>query len=122
TIHFKPSITLPPLPHLSDLLQISVPSHSLRSSSSLHLCAPSATSGDYFFWYKQLPGQEPLFLLSHLGNGKPLKGKPGMSVSMASDRERVHLHMEDVALEHSAVYYCAVTHMPHSRYKNISSS
>uniref|UniRef100_A0A3Q3D249 Immunoglobulin V-set domain-containing protein n=1 Tax=Hippocampus comes TaxID=109280 RepID=A0A3Q3D249_HIPCM len=73
-----------------------------------YVYADKAISGDDFLWYKQLPGQAPHFLLSHLGNGKPLKVKPGMSVSIASDRERVHLYMEEVSLEHSAVYYCAV--------------
>uniref|UniRef100_A0A3Q3DPN2 Ig-like domain-containing protein n=1 Tax=Hippocampus comes TaxID=109280 RepID=A0A3Q3DPN2_HIPCM len=85
-----------------------------------YVYAKKSMGSHYIFWYKQLPGQAPHFL-SYSGNGKPLNGSTRMSVSMTSDRERVLLHIEDVSLQHSAVYDCAVTptgaYTPHSQNK-----
>uniref|UniRef100_A0A8C6LUU5 Immunoglobulin V-set domain-containing protein n=1 Tax=Nothobranchius furzeri TaxID=105023 RepID=A0A8C6LUU5_NOTFU len=68
-----------------------------------------AAIGDYFFWYRQDPGEPPEFLISHTGTETLLLQKvSGLIFTVSDDKRRVDLLISSAAATDSAVYYCAV--------------
>ncbi|XP_070397970.1 uncharacterized protein [Nothobranchius furzeri] len=68
-----------------------------------------AAIGDYFFWYRQDPGEPPEFLISHTGTETLLLQKvSGLTFTVSDDKRRVDLLISSAAATDSAVYYCAV--------------
>uniref|UniRef100_A0A3Q2E5N7 Immunoglobulin V-set domain-containing protein n=1 Tax=Cyprinodon variegatus TaxID=28743 RepID=A0A3Q2E5N7_CYPVA len=71
-----------------------------------------ADGNDYFFWYRQYPGQPPEFLISHLGTGDEISQKvPGFSFKVSDDKTQMDLLISSAAVTDSAVYYCAVRYL-----------
>ena len=87
--------------------------------------------GDYFFWYRQYPGEPPQFLLyiSGLGNNRTaesLGSDKRFSTELTEEKTGVDLKISSVAVTDSALYYCAlqptVTGNIGSLYKNLLST
>ena len=89
-----------------------------------------ATGSDYFFWYRQYPGEPPQFLLyiSGLGINKTaesLGSDKRFSTELTEEKTGVDLKISSVAVTDSALYYCAlrptVTGNTDSLYKHLPS-
>ncbi|KAK7880363.1 hypothetical protein WMY93_032993 [Mugilogobius chulae] len=66
-----------------------------------------ATLFDYFYWYRQYPGNPPEFLVSHYGIGGVIpENVTGLKLSVRG--KSVSLLLSSAAVGDSAVYYCAV--------------
>uniref|UniRef100_A0A3B3UV74 Immunoglobulin V-set domain-containing protein n=1 Tax=Poecilia latipinna TaxID=48699 RepID=A0A3B3UV74_9TELE len=66
----------------------------------------AAVYDDYFFWYRQYPGEPPEFLISHSGTGAPMSTSlPGFSFKVSEDKTRMDLLISSAAVTDSAVYY-----------------
>ncbi|XP_075875894.1 uncharacterized protein LOC142884268 [Nelusetta ayraudi] len=78
---------------------------------------------EYFFWYRQHPGEPPEFLISHYG--KQPKQVSRLSATVSGE-DQVNLQVSSAAVADSALYYCAVkptvTANPQLLYKNTSVS
>ncbi|XP_034469783.1 uncharacterized protein LOC117778388 [Hippoglossus hippoglossus] len=61
---------------------------------------------DYFFWYRQYPGQAPEFLLSRSASGQEAAPTSGLSIKV--EQNLIHMIISSAAVTDSAVYYCAV--------------
>ena len=90
-----------------------------------------ATGNDYFFWYRQYPGEPPQFLLSISGFGinktaESLGSDKRFSTELTEEKTGVDLKISSVAVTDSALYYCAlrptVTGNTDSLYKNLLST
>ncbi|KAJ4922429.1 hypothetical protein JOQ06_022925 [Pogonophryne albipinna] len=78
---------------------------------------------DYFFWYRQYPGEPPEFIIFHLGNGNIMNILiPGLKIKVESNQ--INLSISSAAVTDSAVFYCAVrptvTGNTNTLYKNTS--
>ena len=67
--------------------------------------------GDYFFWYRQYPGEPPQFLLSISGFGinktaESLGSDKRFSTELTEEKTGVDLKISSVAVTDSALYYC----------------
>ncbi|XP_034003913.1 uncharacterized protein LOC117496363 [Trematomus bernacchii] len=72
-----------------------------------------AAGDDYFFWYRQYPGEPPEFLLSISGvnftnKAESLKSDTRFFTDLSEGKKRVDLQISSAAVTDSAVYYCAV--------------
>nr|ACY54771.1 T-cell receptor alpha [Hippoglossus hippoglossus] len=65
---------------------------------------------DYFYWYRQYPGQAPEFLLSRSASGQVAAPTSGLSIKV--EQNLIHMIISSAAVTDSAVYYCAVK--PHT--------
>ncbi|KAJ4922441.1 hypothetical protein JOQ06_022937 [Pogonophryne albipinna] len=90
-----------------------------------------ATGTDYFFWYRQYPGEPPEFLLSISGlnftnKAESLGSDTRIFTDLSEGKKRVDLQISSAAVTDSAVYYCAVkptvTGNTNTLYKNLSST
>uniref|UniRef100_A0A8C6M1K4 Ig-like domain-containing protein n=1 Tax=Nothobranchius furzeri TaxID=105023 RepID=A0A8C6M1K4_NOTFU len=64
--------------------------------------------GDYFFWYRQDPGEPPEFLISHLESEEIIKeSRSGFLVKVRKKENHVDLLISSAAATDSAVYYCS---------------
>ena len=88
-----------------------------------------ATGSDYFFWYRQYPGEPPQFLLSISGFGinktaESLGSDERFSTELTEEKTGVNLKISSVAVTDSALYHCAlqptVTGNTDSLYKNLT--
>ncbi|XP_075993292.1 uncharacterized protein LOC142988137 [Genypterus blacodes] len=73
----------------------------------------AATGDDYFFWYRQNPGNPPQFLILISGSNfvkssDSLKSDSRFSTKLYADKGGVDLLILSAAVTDSAVYYCAV--------------
>uniref|UniRef100_A0A8C6LS15 Ig-like domain-containing protein n=1 Tax=Nothobranchius furzeri TaxID=105023 RepID=A0A8C6LS15_NOTFU len=76
--------------------------------------------GDYFFWYRQDPGEPPEFLISHLESEEIIKeSRSGLLVKVSKKENRVDLLISSAAATDSAVYYCAVRPTVTGNSKNV---
>ncbi|KAJ4922459.1 hypothetical protein JOQ06_022955 [Pogonophryne albipinna] len=87
-----------------------------------------ATGTDYFFWYRQYPGEPPEFLLSISGlnftnKAESLGSDTRFFTDLSEGKQRVDLQISSAAVIDSAVYYCAVrptvTGNTNTLYKNL---
>ncbi|XP_075299450.1 LOW QUALITY PROTEIN: uncharacterized protein LOC142364198 [Opisthocomus hoazin] len=74
---------------------------------SINCSHPNIQSYDYIFWYRQLPGRGPTFLVSTLKGSKDVPAPPGR-LSVAADRRSSALWLARPRRGDAAVYYCAV--------------
>ena len=90
-----------------------------------------ATGSDYFFWYRQYPGEPPQFLLYISGFGinrtaESLGSDKRFSTELTEEKTGVDLTISSAAVTDSALYYCAlrptVTGNTDSLYKNLLST
>ena len=92
------------------------------SSVTLSYKYPKLSSGDYFFWYRQYPGEPPQLLVSHSASGQVGNPKSGLEIKVVE--KQIHMQMSSAAVTDSAVYYCAlqptVTTNPQSLYKKLT--
>ncbi|KAI9518317.1 hypothetical protein NQZ68_038588 [Dissostichus eleginoides] len=88
-----------------------------------------AAGGDYFFWYRQYPGEPPEFLLSISGasftkKAESLESDTRFFTDLSEGKKRVDLSISSAAVTDSAVFYCAVeptvTGNTNTLYKNTS--
>ncbi|NWQ84353.1 TVA4 protein, partial [Columbina picui] len=68
---------------------------------------PNIQAYDYIYWYRQLPGRGPEFLVTSIKGSKPLSDPPGQ-LSVAADRRSSALWLARPRRGDAAVYYCAV--------------
>ncbi|NWU72962.1 TVA4 protein, partial [Pterocles burchelli] len=61
---------------------------------------------EYIYWYRQLPGRGPKFLVSILQGSKGLQAPAGR-LSVAADRRSSALWLARPRRGDAAVYYCA---------------
>uniref|UniRef100_A0A1A7X9K7 Ig-like domain-containing protein n=2 Tax=Iconisemion striatum TaxID=60296 RepID=A0A1A7X9K7_9TELE len=79
------------------------------TSVTLSYSYSKISPGDYFFWYRQDPGEPPEFLISHTGTGQELMGLvSGLNFTVSDDKRHLNLLISSAAATDSAVYYCAV--------------
>ncbi|KAI9518309.1 hypothetical protein NQZ68_038580 [Dissostichus eleginoides] len=87
------------------------------------------TGSDYFFWYRQYPGEPPEFLLSISGanftkKAESLESDTRFFTDLSEGKKRVDLQISSAAVTDSAVFYCAVkptvTGNTNTLYKNTS--
>ncbi|XP_062260260.1 uncharacterized protein LOC133968303 [Platichthys flesus] len=76
------------------------------SSVTLSYNSSKVNPGDYFFWYRQNPGQAPEFLLSHSASGEEAAPTSGLKIQV--EQNQIHMIISSAAVTDSAVYYCAV--------------
>ncbi|XP_070397607.1 Ig kappa chain V region 3381 [Nothobranchius furzeri] len=63
--------------------------------------------GDYFFWYRQDPGEPPELLISYSASGvEGTKKRTGLEIQVAGTQ--LNLLISSAAATDSAVYYCAL--------------
>ncbi|XP_042285080.1 uncharacterized protein LOC121908851 [Thunnus maccoyii] len=68
-----------------------------------------ATGSNQFFWYRQYPGKQPEFLISHSGTGSLISDPvPRLSFNVNEDKTQMDLQISSAAVTDSALYYCAV--------------
>ncbi|XP_062260383.1 uncharacterized protein LOC133968401 [Platichthys flesus] len=77
------------------------------SSVTLSYNSSKVNPTDYFFWYRQNPGQAPEFLLSHSASGQILAA-PTSGLKIQVEQNQIHMIISSAAVTDSAVYYCAV--------------
>ncbi|XP_040548108.1 uncharacterized protein LOC121112138 [Gallus gallus] len=68
---------------------------------------PNIRSNDNIYWYRQLPGRGPAFLVSAFKGSKELPDPAGQ-VSVSADRRSSALLIAQPRHGDAAVYYCAV--------------
>ncbi|POI18819.1 hypothetical protein CIB84_017438, partial [Bambusicola thoracicus] len=68
---------------------------------------PSIQSDEYIYWYRQLPGRGPAFLVSAIKSSKKVPDPEGQ-LSVSADRRSSALWLAKPMLRDAAVYYCAV--------------
>ncbi|KAK0151627.1 T cell receptor alpha variable 3 [Merluccius polli] len=73
----------------------------------------TAASGDYFFWYRQYPGDAPQYLMYISGLGtirtaESLGSDKRFSTKLTEDKTGVDLKISSAVVTDSALYYCAV--------------
>ncbi|KAI9518319.1 hypothetical protein NQZ68_038590 [Dissostichus eleginoides] len=87
-----------------------------------------AAGTDYFFWYRQYPGEPPEFLLSISGvnftkKAESLKSDTRFFTELSEGKKRVDLQISSAAVTDCAVFYCAVeptvTGNTNTLYKNL---
>ena len=116
-----------------DLTPVKQKENSLEGTSvSLsYTLSKTATGSDYFFWYRQYPGEPPQFLLSISGFGinktaESLGSDKRFSTELTEEKTGVDLKISSAAVTDSALYYCAlrptVTGNTDSLYKNLLST
>ncbi|MEQ2296237.1 hypothetical protein AMECASPLE_022884 [Ameca splendens] len=97
-----------------------------RSSVSLsYSLSREVLSNDYFFWYRQYPGEPPELLISHSASGvEGIKKVPKLKIQVT--KTQMDLQISSAAVTDSAVYYCAVkptvTGNTRTLYKNLQYS
>uniref|UniRef100_A0A8D0KYK3 Ig-like domain-containing protein n=1 Tax=Strix occidentalis caurina TaxID=311401 RepID=A0A8D0KYK3_STROC len=67
---------------------------------------PNIQTTDLIYWYRQLPGRGPAFLVSGHKGSKELQAPPGR-LSVAADRRSSALWLARPRRGDAAVYYCA---------------
>lgn len=79
--------------------------------------------GDFFFWYRQHPGEPPEFLISHTSSGSVVNNPVSGLEVLVEGSKLIQLRIVLAAAEDSAVFYCAVrptvTGNPPALYKNL---
>ncbi|KAJ4921599.1 hypothetical protein JOQ06_022981 [Pogonophryne albipinna] len=78
-----------------------------------HRYSKQTAGGDYFFWYRQYPGEPPEFLLSISGlnftnKAESLGSDTRFFTDLSEGKQRVDLQISSAAVTDSAVFYCAV--------------
>uniref|UniRef100_A0A669Q6Y2 Ig-like domain-containing protein n=1 Tax=Phasianus colchicus TaxID=9054 RepID=A0A669Q6Y2_PHACC len=68
---------------------------------------PSIQTGYYIYWYRQLPGRGPAFLVSAVRGSKEVPDPQGR-LSVSSDRRSSALWLARPRRGDAAVYYCAL--------------
>ncbi|XP_054657036.1 uncharacterized protein LOC129195233 [Grus americana] len=68
---------------------------------------PNIQTGDLMYWYRQLPGRGPAFLVSALKESKEVPDPPGR-LWVAADRRSSALWLARPRRGDAAVYYCAL--------------
>uniref|UniRef100_A0A803YMZ5 Ig-like domain-containing protein n=1 Tax=Meleagris gallopavo TaxID=9103 RepID=A0A803YMZ5_MELGA len=68
---------------------------------------PNIQSDEYIYWYRQLPGRGPAFLLSAVKGSKEVPDPEGR-LWVSADRRSSALCLTRPRLGDAAVYYCAV--------------
>ncbi|KAK0144433.1 T cell receptor alpha variable 3 [Merluccius polli] len=73
----------------------------------------TAASGDYFFWYRQYPGDAPQYLmyisgLGYIRTAESLGSDKRFSTKLTEDKTGVDLKISSAVVTDSALYYCAV--------------
>ena len=81
------------------------------SVSLSYTLSKTATGSDYFFWYRQYPGEPPQFLLSISGLGfnktaESLGSDKRFSTELTEEKTGVDLKISSAAVTDSALYYC----------------
>ncbi|XP_029878585.1 CASP-like protein 4A2 [Aquila chrysaetos chrysaetos] len=77
------------------------------TSISINCSHPNKQFTEYIYWYRQLPGRGPAFLVSTLKDSKKLTDPPGR-LSVAADRRSSALWLARPRRGDAAVYYCAL--------------
>ncbi|XP_075379465.1 uncharacterized protein LOC142419924 [Mycteria americana] len=77
------------------------------TSISINCSHPDIKTTDVIYWYRQLPGRGPTFLVSSHKGSKELPDPPGR-LSVAADRRSSSLWLARPRRGDAAVYYCAV--------------
>uniref|UniRef100_A0A3P8SQU1 Immunoglobulin V-set domain-containing protein n=1 Tax=Amphiprion percula TaxID=161767 RepID=A0A3P8SQU1_AMPPE len=78
-----------------------------RSTVTLTYNNSQLSPSDYYFWYRQHPGEPPRFLISHSASGKPiLEQISGLKIQVKE--KQISMKISSAAVSDSAVYYCAV--------------
>ncbi|XP_065809417.1 uncharacterized protein [Labrus bergylta] len=94
-----------------DLTPVKNEEHSLEDSTVTlsYSYSKQAVGNDYFFWYRQYPGKQPQFIISHSSTGRLISDPvSGLSVRVREDKKHLDLQISSAALTDSAVYYCSV--------------
>ena len=115
-----------------DLTPVKKEGDSLEDMSATlsYRLSKNAAIDDYFFWYRQYPGEPPQFLLYISGLGinrtaESLGSDKRFSTELTDEKTRVVLKISSAAVRDSALYYCAVrptvTGNTDSLYKNLTS-
>uniref|UniRef100_A0A8D0G1I2 Ig-like domain-containing protein n=1 Tax=Strix occidentalis caurina TaxID=311401 RepID=A0A8D0G1I2_STROC len=68
---------------------------------------PNIQTTDFIYWFRQLPGRVPAFLVSGHKGSKALQAPPGQ-LSVAADRRSSALWLARPRRGDAAVYYCAL--------------
>ncbi|XP_075378794.1 M1-specific T cell receptor alpha chain-like [Mycteria americana] len=76
------------------------------TSISINCSHPDIKTTDFIYWYRQLPGRGPTFLVSSNKGSKELPDPPGR-LSVAADRRSSSLWLARPRRGDAAVYYCA---------------
>uniref|UniRef100_A0A8C2UBC7 Ig-like domain-containing protein n=1 Tax=Coturnix japonica TaxID=93934 RepID=A0A8C2UBC7_COTJA len=85
------------------------PSAETREGTGVNItCShPNIQISEGIYWYRQLPGRGPAFLVSAVKGSKEV-ADPAGRVSLSADRRSSALWLAGPRLGDSAVYYCAV--------------
>ncbi|NXA24528.1 TVA4 protein, partial [Ibidorhyncha struthersii] len=68
---------------------------------------PNIRTPEFIYWYRQLPGRSPAFLVSTLKDSKVVRDPSGR-LSVAADRRSSALWLARPRRGDAAVYYCAL--------------
>ncbi|NXN70036.1 TVA4 protein, partial [Himantopus himantopus] len=74
---------------------------------SINCSHPNIQTRDIIYWYRQLPGRGPAFLVSALKDSKAVRDPSGR-LSVAADRRSSALWLARPRGGDAAVYYCAL--------------
>ncbi|KAM6233662.1 T cell receptor alpha chain MC.7.G5-like [Spheniscus humboldti] len=74
---------------------------------SINCSHPTIQTNDFIYWYRQLPGRGPAFIVSIHKGTKDLQDPPGR-LSVAADRRSSALWLSRPRRGDAAVYYCAL--------------
>ncbi|KFR16953.1 Ig lambda chain V-I region WAH, partial [Opisthocomus hoazin] len=77
------------------------------TSISINCSHPNIQSYNYIYWFRQLPGRGPAFLVSTLKGSKDVQTPPGR-LSVSADHRSSALWLARPRRGDAAVYYCAV--------------
>ncbi|KAJ4921621.1 hypothetical protein JOQ06_023003 [Pogonophryne albipinna] len=111
----------PPCVSCEDLTPVKTEEFS-SEGSTVTLSYKAGSNANYYFWYRQYPGEPPEFLISHSASGTVVTNPiPGLNITVESNR--INLIISSAAVTDSAVYYCAlrptVTGNTNTLYKNL---